>query len=275
MYPILFQLGSVTVYSFGFFLIIAYIAVAFIFWKEGKRQGYPEEKLLDLSLIALISAFVGGRAFFVFTHYDLFRKQLLSIFSFWEGGFVFYGALVGVLAAVFVTCRKWKWPFLQIADFGALAALAAYTLVKIGALFAGIDFGTPTSLPWGVEFENLDGARHPVQLYEAVSAAVFFIVMRLAYERNLKSANFRSGRVFFISVFLVSVSRFFLGFLQADVTYFSGLRLDQIVSLLVAIVAVFSIYYLKLRDFNNDFETAVKTALSINSRAFRKIKFWR
>ena len=274
MYPVLFQLGSVTIYSLGFFLILAYITSTFIFWKEGKRQGYHEEKLLDLSLIALIAAFAGGRLLFVFTRFELFRKDLPSIFAFWEGGFIFYGALVGVLAVVYVTCRRWKWPFLQIADFGALAALAGYTLVKIGAFFAGVDVGIPTSLPWGVEFPSADGARHPVQLYEAAFAAVLFIIMRVAYEKNLKSANFRSGKVFFVSVFLVGLSRFLFGFWQVDTDFFLGLSLDQIVSFLVAIVAVFSIYYLKLRDLSNDVELVIKSTLSINGKAFRNIKFW-
>src|SRR3989344_4656347 len=138
MYPIIFRLGPVTVYSLGVFLVTAYLLATFIFWKEGKKQGYQEEKLLDLSLISLVSAFMGGRLLFVLTHSELFRGNLSSIFAFWEGGLTFYGALSGVLIASYLTCRKWKWPLLQIADFGALSALAAYILVKIGAFFAGV-----------------------------------------------------------------------------------------------------------------------------------------
>ena len=51
--------------------------------------------------------------------------------------------------------------------------------------------------------------------------------------------------------------------------------MDQVISLLVAMTAVFSIYYLKLRDFKQDVEGAIKTILSINNRALKKLKFWR
>lgn len=50
MYPILFQLGPVTIYSYGFFLALAYLAATYILWREGKKQGFQEEKLIDLSI---------------------------------------------------------------------------------------------------------------------------------------------------------------------------------------------------------------------------------
>lgn len=275
MYPILFHLGPITVYSFGLFLIAAYLLATFIFWKEGKRQGYSEEKLLDLSLVVLIAAFIGGRAFFVFTNYELFHGNWQSVLTFWEGGFTFYGVLIGVLMAVFLVSKKWKWPLLQIADFGILASIAAYGVVKIGTFLAGIDYGTLTTLTWGIEISTVAGARHPVQIYEAAFIGLFFIVMKVAYEKNLKSTNFRSGKVFFFSAFILAVSRLIFGFLRGDVTYISGVGLDQITSLLVAMMAVFSIYYLGLRDIRQDVEVLVKSILSINGRTLKKLSFWR
>lgn len=56
MLPVLFKLGPVTIYSYGFFMTLSYLVAAFILWREGKRQGYQPEKLFDLSLIALVAA---------------------------------------------------------------------------------------------------------------------------------------------------------------------------------------------------------------------------
>ena len=72
MLPILFKLGPITIYSFGFFLTLAYLAATFILWREGKRQGYNEEKLLDLSVISLIAALVGGRIYYVLINFHQF-----------------------------------------------------------------------------------------------------------------------------------------------------------------------------------------------------------
>ena len=275
MFPILFHLGPITVYSFGFFLVIAYLVGTFIFWKEGKRQGYSEEKLLDLSLIALLGAFIGSRVFFILINYGLFLDNPQSVITFWDGGFSYYGAVIGLLTAVFFVGKKWKWPFLQIADFGILASIAAYIAIKIGTFLAGVNYGTLTSLPWGVELVNVSGARHPIQIYEVFFLSVFFIVMKVGYEKNLKSTNFRSGKIFFTSVFVLALSEFIFRFFRGDITSIYEVRMDQVISLLVAMTAVSSIYYLKLRDFKQDVEGAIKTILSINNRALKKLKFWR
>src|SRR4030067_2470800 len=97
MLPILFKIGPITIYSFGFFLVLAYLAAAFILWREGKRQGYNEEKLLDLSVISLIAAITGARFYFVLLNWDLFRESPVSSLFFWQGGFAYHGALVAFL----------------------------------------------------------------------------------------------------------------------------------------------------------------------------------
>src|SRR3990167_4957649 len=85
MLPILFKLGPITIYSFGFFLTLAYLAATFILWREGKRQGYNEEKLLDLSVISLIAALVGGRIYYVLINWQQFADEPGSILAFWQG----------------------------------------------------------------------------------------------------------------------------------------------------------------------------------------------
>jgi len=60
------------------------------------------------------------------------------------------------------------------------APLAVTVMVgRWGCFFAGLPdftYGTPTSLPWGVDFG--DGiTRHPVQLYESAAMALFLVVL--------------------------------------------------------------------------------------------------
>ena len=152
MLPILFKAGPITIYSFGFFLTLGYLVAAFVLWREGKRQGYNEERLLDLSVISLVVALVGARAYFVLLHLNLFTEDPLSALAFWQGGFAYHGSLVAVLAVGVYFVRRWKWSFFQIADIGALAASAALVLGKIGTFFAGLGYGRQTRLPLGGKF---------------------------------------------------------------------------------------------------------------------------
>ena len=275
MFPILFKLGPITVYSYGFFMTLAYLVATFVVWREGKRQGYQPEKLLDYSLITLVAALIGARLYFAAFHFNLFQEDLFSILAFWEGGLSIYGALLGALLSTYILARWWKWSFFQVADFGALAGLSALVVGKIGSFLAGVDLGTPTSVPWAVEYSNILSPRHPVQLYEAVFALVLLLILKKLYEDNLKSGRIKSGRIFLLSIFVVSLARFFFWFFRIDSPFVEGYKSEQIVSFLVAFGSLAAIYYLKLRDLKYDVEGFLKYILSINGRVLRKIKFWR
>ncbi|KPF80301.1 diacylglyceryl transferase [alpha proteobacterium AAP81b] len=96
------------------------------------------------------------------------------------------GALVGAIVAV----ELWKWrhgvrgssggPFVIPLCLGIIVG-------RWGCLFAGLPdatFGTPTSLPWGVDLG--DGiARHPVAVYESLAMALFLGV----YWRALRNGG--------------------------------------------------------------------------------------
>lgn len=204
MLPILFKLGPITIYSFGFFLALAYFFGSFILWREGRKQGYNEEKLLDLSIIGLVASLLGGRAYYVLLNWGLFKDDPTTAVYFWQGGLAFHGSLLLAIIIGLVFVKLWKWPFFQVADIASLSATAALVVGKLGAFLAGVDFGKNTDLPWGVIFPGLVGNRHPVQIYEAVAYLLLLLILYVLYLRNLSSTNMRSGKVFFTFLILGS-----------------------------------------------------------------------
>jgi len=230
---------------------------------------------LDLALIGLIGALLVGRLVFVLLHTGLFTENPRSAFAFWEGGLSFFGVLIGIFIAGLILTRVWKWPFFQVADFATLALLAATALVKTGAFLGGVEVGTRTFLPWGVIIPGLEGARHPTALYQAIFAAVLFLIMKNFYEENLKATEIRSGRVFLYSGFFLALGRAFFEFFRADSTYLGSLRSAQVASFLVATLSAFTLYYLGYRSLRKDFVGSLKFILSVNGRVLRKLKVWR
>ncbi|MEX0621526.1 MAG: prolipoprotein diacylglyceryl transferase [Candidatus Woykebacteria bacterium] len=273
MLPILLKIGPITVYSFGFFLILAYFAATFILWREGKRQGYNEERLLDLSVISLVAALVGGRLYYVILNWPLFADEPLSSLSFWQGGFAYHGSLIAVLLVSIYFILRWKWTFFQIADIGAISASAALTLGKIGSFLAGVDFGASSSLPWAVRLPGLVGARHPVQLYEAGAYFIIFLVLYFLYFKYLASKNMRSGRVFFIFLVATSIIRAILEFYRADPHTLLGVPTATIVSVLIAAASLIAIYYFQIRDARSDLKGFLEIFFGINTRFLKRIKF--
>src|SRR3990167_668233 len=96
MLPIIFDIGPVAIRSFGLFLTVGYLLGTFFVWREGKRQGYNEEKLLDLCILILIGALVGARLYFVAFHYEAFRDDFLRIFVIGRIGSFLAGTEIGI-----------------------------------------------------------------------------------------------------------------------------------------------------------------------------------
>jgi phosphatidylglycerol:prolipoprotein diacylglycerol transferase len=103
-----------------------------------------------------------------------------------------------------------------------------------------MDYGTPTSLPWGIVYENqssfapIDGvSRHPDQFYELLGDLVIAAVL-IKIRRKLPE-----GATFFLYLVLFSVLRFFLFFVRGNVPeVLLGLKNGQWTALVILAVAV-------------------------------------
>lgn len=273
MYPLLFRFGPLTIYSYGFFLAIAYLAGTFFFWREGRKRGFKEEKLIDFSVVALLSAIIGGRLFYILINSESFASNFWRIFFFWEGGFAYYGSFVFVFLSGAYLIRKWKWDFFQVADIAVLAVLLATFFGKIGSFLAGNDYGAVTKFPIAIVFPLLEGRRHPVQIYEAIFALVLFIILfRLYQDRLTKLSQLRSGAVFLYYLIFWSLGRLVLEQLRGDSTYFGPFRLASLLALLVAIFSSLGLYYYQFRNFRNDFNTISKHIFGLNLRFKRPFR---
>jgi prolipoprotein diacylglyceryltransferase len=99
-----------------------------------------------------------------------------------------------------------------------------------GCLFAGLSdrtYGTPTSLPWGVDVG--DGvSRHPVQVYESLAMALFLalFVWGLA-----KRAPWAMRRGFYVMVAWYGLQRFVWEFLKPYPTIVGPFNLFHLISL--------------------------------------------
>jgi len=149
------------------------------------------------------------------------------------------GAIAGGIIGIEVL--KWRAGVRGSTGLRLVAPLAAAIAVgRLGCFFAGLDdmtYGTPTALPWGVDFG--DGVpRHPVQLYEAGVMAAFLVAFVLLL-RHEGEALRRTGFYLFVAVY--ALQRFGWEFLKPYGTIIGPLNLFHLLSLaLVAYAVVFA-----------------------------------
>jgi phosphatidylglycerol:prolipoprotein diacylglycerol transferase len=249
MHPILFQLGSFHIYAYGFFIALGFIFGLMVAILKAQREGIPFGTIIDLFFYTVLSALIGSRILFALLNFDVYRQDPLRIFKIWEGGLVFYG---GLILAFMVALWYMKWhrlPIWKLADLiSPLIALGLF-FGRIGCFFAGCCYGKETSLPWGVVFKNPDSlARlnvplHPSQLYDAANGLAIFLFLTWMEKRKTFD-----GQIFWLFLFLYSITRFFIEILRGDPRGFlfgDLLSTSQAIGILLAISSLFMLFYMK------------------------------
>jgi len=159
------------------------------------------------------------------------------------GLFTFGHSIAGALAGGIIAVEAYKWRHGLRGSTGLMfvAPLAVGIAVgRIGCFLAGLPdytYGTPTALPWGVDFG--DGVqRHPVQLYESAAMLVFLLL----YLRGIAQGSalfLRDG--FYVFVAWYGTQRFMWEFLKPYPKLFGPFNLFHMLCLAMMAYASFMI----------------------------------
>ncbi|MGH8500364.1 MAG: prolipoprotein diacylglyceryl transferase, partial [Methylococcales bacterium] len=158
-----------------------------------------------------IGVLVGARlGHCLFYDPGFYLSHPVEILKIWNGGLASHGGAIGVLLAGYYFSRRKKgYTALWMLDRGALPLATVSVFIRMGNLFNSEIVGLETTAPWAFVFERVDSvARHPVQLYEALTYLVISGVMLFGY---LKWVS-RMADGFLIGVYMVLMfsARFFL-----------------------------------------------------------------
>lgn len=213
--PTLFKVGPLEIRYYGLLwatsFLIGFNIVKKIFLKEGKS-----EKLMDPLLYAvLIGAVLGARLGHVFFYdWDEYKNHLIDIFKIWEGGLASHGGAIGVLIGLYWFNKyKLKGSFLWLTDRVVIAVALSAFCIRLGNFFNSEIVGTPTILPWGVEFKQLKyyppgTVLHPAQMYEAIPYLIIFGMLMWFYKKQILFP--REGKILGLFLMLVFTVRFFV-----------------------------------------------------------------
>ncbi|MDP7420694.1 MAG: prolipoprotein diacylglyceryl transferase [bacterium] len=245
MHPVICKIGPITVYSYGLFFALCFATGTIVAAWRAKRSGYDPGDIIDLAIAAFISGIIGGRLFHLFEAPRFYLDHPLSALNVYQGGLVFYGALIGLMVCVIVFCRIRKLPTLTIMDFVAPGIMLGHVWGRIGCFMAGCCHGIPTDSWFGVAFKAAvdDIPRHPTQLYESAGNFVLFFVL-LAVEKRWK---YFPGFTFACYLLMYGFSRFMLEFIRGDERgeyLFGVLSMSQVISMVGITLAVSFLVYM-------------------------------
>jgi phosphatidylglycerol:prolipoprotein diacylglycerol transferase len=241
--PVLFRLGTVTVYSYGVMMALAFLAGWLLARWYLPRRGVGREAALDLVLAAAIGGLVGARALYVATNWPVFAANPLWIPQFQRGGMVFYGGLIGGAAAVtaYVLAKRLSVP--AVADAAAMAVPLGSATGRLGCFLNGCCSGRPTDEWFGVLFPSTFSRVVPVQLIDAgANLLIFFILLHFAVR-----VRPRGGALWWGFLALYGISRFLVEMLRVNPELALGLTQAQWISVPMVAAGVAGLIWLRVR----------------------------
>jgi phosphatidylglycerol:prolipoprotein diacylglycerol transferase len=251
VYPELFSVGPITVYSYGVLLAASYLLGLWLAMRRAKQWGLDPSRVLDLGIYIIIAALIGAKLLLLIVDFDQFSRSTADLLSLARSGGVFYGGLILAVAVAFWYVIKHRLPLWTTCDVFAPGIALGHVTGRLGCLAAGCCYGRPTELPWGITFTNplaaanvgtpLGIALHPTQIYEA-GAELLILLFLLATERRGKPF---AGRTFWGYMFLYAISRYIIEIYRGDPRgEVLGVSTSQFISLVLAPLSIVMLVWL-------------------------------
>lgn len=250
MNPVLFSIGSISIYSYSVYLTAGCLLAMGWAMREARLKKLPYALAPIAGIIAIACGLVGARALYVSLYPQEFINNFIEIFYIWQGGLVFSGAFIfGSLGGVLYLKLK-KQDILLWLDCYAPAIALGQAVGRLGCFFAGCCYGKPTELPWGVTFKNTDSLAplfqqlHPTQIYHSIAGLITFLILLVA-KRFLPD----SGKTCGLFLILFSLFRFIIEFFRADYRGSIGpVSTTQFITLVFFSIGIYLLFINKKRS---------------------------
>jgi phosphatidylglycerol:prolipoprotein diacylglycerol transferase len=252
MYPVLFKIGPLTLYSLGLLWALAAFVAAWILRLELKRYGYNPELAASIVLAGAIAGLIGARFLFILEEWDSFKHAPAS-FLVTGAGFSWYGGLLGGGLAASWVFKRHRVPLPKAADISAPALTLGYGIGRIGCFLAGdATWGKVTDVPWAMAFPNavagwidpVTGAPyppgvkvHPTQLYELIQSLFVFGILW-----TLRKKPYPDGTIFSLYLVLAGSMRFIVEFWRANPVVGLGMTEYQWISLTLILLGTYLLF---------------------------------
>jgi phosphatidylglycerol:prolipoprotein diacylglycerol transferase len=249
-----FELFGLQIYWYAI-IIVSGIAIAL--WlanREALRVGLKEDDMTNFIFWALPIAIIGARLYYILFDLEPYLADPIQIFNTRSGGLAIYGGLIAAAIVLIVYTRHHfidPWLFLDVV---APSVMLAQAMGRWGNFTNHEAYGGETTRQFleGLHLPQfiinnmyIDGAfRQPTFFYESMWSLLGFILILIVR----KKLSVKRGELFLSYVIWYSFGRFFIEGMRTDSLYaFGGIRVSQVLSLILFAGGLFLFYYRRKR----------------------------
>jgi phosphatidylglycerol---prolipoprotein diacylglyceryl transferase len=258
--PTIFKIGEFEIRYYGLLFALGFIIGQRVLVHIFVKEGHPESDVDTLTMYMVLATVFGARVgHYVFYEYHTIPKLGIGPWL-WEmikppySGLASHGAILSIFPALYLYARhKTNQSYLWITDRMSITVAIAGFCIRMGNLMNSEILGKPSDLPWAFKFMKDSDylnekypllARHPAQLYEAISCLVLFFIMLAIW--NKYKAKTPTGMLTGLFMIWVFTLRFFYEFIKENQTdWEKGMTLNtgQLLSIPAVIFGI-TVWYL-------------------------------
>lgn len=241
------ELGPIPVRAYALCILTGIVVAVWIGNRRWVQRGGASGFITDAALWAVPFGIVGARLYHVTTDFSTYFGPnglgFVAALKIWQGGLGIWGAVAGGALGAWIACRRAGVLLPPLADAIAPGIAVAQAIGRWGNWFNQELFGSPTTLPWGLEINPANRPRgyeqfatfHPTFLYESAWCLLVAFIVWWADKRF----NLGHGRAFALYVATYCVGRLVFELVRIDnATLIFGVRVNVFTSILVAVGAV-------------------------------------
>ena len=253
---VIFHIGNLGIRWYSMCWLVGLFLGYLLMSRLYKEQRIPEEKFDPLFIYIFVSVLTGARLghclfyqpdYFLST-WDHFVEMLIPFRHLADGSWKFvgyeglssHGGIIGMIIAIFIYSHRNKLSVWIVLDNMGICSGITATFIRLGNLMNSEIIGRVTDVPWAFIFVRVDQyPRHPGQLYEAMSYALFFFVIYTLYRRHREKVG--TGDFFGLCLTLVFIARFFIEFvkdIQVDFEAGMAFNMGQLLSIPFLIIGI-------------------------------------
>lgn len=240
-------LGPVPLRAYALCILAGIVVGVWLASKRWQARGGEAGLVTDVALWAVPFGIVGARLYHVATDFPTYfgtnGKGLVPALEIWNGGLGIWGAVAGGALGAWIACKRKGVLLPPLMDAAAPAIAIAQAMGRFGNWFNQELFGSPTTLPWGLEIDAAHrppgyeqfATFQPTFLYESIWCLLTAALVIWA-DRRFKMGH---GRVFALYVFTYCVGRLVFELVRIDdATHIFGVRINVFTSVIVALAAL-------------------------------------
>ena len=220
MHPILFEIGPLTIRTYGLLLAVSFMVGIILALRRARARGLNQNKMINMSLLIMLAGIVGARIMYVIPHWNEFSANPLDIVSPFQSsgsigltGLTMYGGFIAAVLVSILYLRMNRLSVWKACDAFAPSIALGIGISRVGCFMNGCCFGLPTESVLGVVFPAFSAAGsfypdvhlHPAQLYNAALGFGLFGLL-LWLDRKPRFDGF----VFAVLLIGEPVTRFFV-----------------------------------------------------------------